>query len=91
MYVRMYTYVYVCMYVSKQAYVLCETKYAVTVENSELTVRVVKILKILIKFQSSRCSNLIKLSVAHFLSDYLLHTGLCHTENNLITNYASIS
>ena len=59
---------YVCMYVSKQAYVLCETKYTATVENSELTVHLVKIYKNLFKFQSSRSSNLIKLSVVHFIS-----------------------
>ena len=46
------------MYVlCKQAYVLCKTKDTDTVENSELSCHVVKILKILRKFQSSSCSN----------------------------------
>jgi hypothetical protein len=48
MYIHMYMYVwmYVCMYdVCKQAYVLCETKDKVTVENSELKGHVVKTLK----------------------------------------------
>ena len=48
MYVPMYACMYVCIYVlCKPAYVLCETKDTVTVENSELPCRVVKILKIL--------------------------------------------
>jgi len=57
MYMHLCIYMYVlCMYVCKQAYVLCETKDTVTVENAELPGYIVKIIKILSKFQSSRCS-----------------------------------
>jgi len=73
-----YIYIYVCVCVlRKQAYVLCETKDIVTVENPELVCHVVKILKILRKFQSSRCSNHISY---HFQTLYrisLLYTRLC--------------
>jgi len=71
MYACTYTCMHVCMYVCKQVYVLCETKD--TVENSELPFYIVKILR---KFQSSRCFNLISY---HLLTSYqlsLLYTGL---------------
>jgi len=65
------------MYVCKQSNVLCETKDTVTVENSKLPGYIVKILKILIKFQSSRCFNLISYHLLTLYQLSLLYTGLC--------------
>jgi hypothetical protein len=62
LYIYTHTYKYMCVCVCvlrKQAYEFCEAKDTVTVENSELLCHVVKILKIVRKFQSSRCSNYI--------------------------------
>jgi hypothetical protein len=77
-YIYIYMCVCVCVYVlCKQAYGLCETKDTVTVENSELPCHVVKILKILRKSESSRCSNQISYQFQTMYKPHLVYTGLC--------------
>jgi hypothetical protein len=74
----MYMYVLCIKYVlCKQAYVVCETKDTVTVEISELPCHVAKIIKVLRKFQSSRCSNKISYQFQTLHKFSLVYTGLC--------------
>jgi len=88
-YIYAVTYVYVCMYVCiclyvcNQAYVFCETKDTVTVENSELPVYTVKILKVLSNFQISSCSIQISYQLLTLYHLSLFYTGLRQKYINL--------